>query len=181
VKRFVFLLPLILFVAIAAYFAVGLTRDPSKLPSVLLNKPVPTFRLPPLEGRTPPDSHGFASDDLKGGELALVNVFASWCLPCRAEHPLLMRLAREKGVTVHGINYKDEPGDATTWLNRFGDPYARIGVDRDGRASIDWGVYGVPETFIVDGKGVIRYRHVGPMTPTDIEQTILPLIEKLGG
>lgn len=166
--------PLLVFVALAAIFWIGLGRDPRILPSALLDKPVPQFDLPPLHDTNP----GLASDNLKGG-VALVNVFASWCLPCRAEHPFLERLVREEGLTIHGINYKDKPAAAKAWLAELGNPYGRIGVDADGRASIDWGVYGVPETFIVDAEGVIRYKHVGPLMGADIKEKILPVIEAI--
>lgn len=166
--------PLIVFVALAAIFWIGLGRDPRILPSALLDKPVPQFDLPPLLDANP----GLATDNLKGG-VTLVNVFASWCLPCRAEHPLLERLAREEGLTIHGINYKDKTGAATAWLAELGNPYDRIGVDSDGRAAIEWGVYGVPETFIVDAQGVIRYKHVGPLMEADIAEKILPVVEAI--
>lgn len=168
------LLPLALFAVVGILLAVGLTRDPSTLPSALVGKPAPEFRLPPLEGR---DAQGFARSDL-GGEPMLVNVFASWCVPCRIEHPVINRLA-EQGVVVHGINYKDRPEDAKAWLAELGDPFRRVGADRDGRVGIDWGVYGVPETFVVDREGRIVHRHVGPLQPRDVERTILPLLEKL--
>ena len=174
--RWLFALPLALFVALAAWVAVPLIRgdDPSVLSSALIDRPVPEFALPPLPGR----SDGLASADLGGGPL-LVNVFASWCAPCLAEHPLMMRLSGELGVTVLGINHRDEPADALAWLARHGDPYERIGADRDGRVSIDWGVYGVPETFVVDGDGRIRFRHAGPITPDLVENTVLPLLGEL--
>jgi len=174
--RPIYLLPVAIFVAIAGALFVGLSpdRNPQVVPSALIDKPVPTFALPPLQGRT----LGLASDDLKG-EVALVNVFASWCGPCRVEHPLLMDLAGKRVVKVHGINYKDKPEAAADWLARLGDPYTRTGADRDGRVSIDWGVYGVPETFVVDREGRIRYKHVGPLMPEDLEQKILPLIRRL--
>jgi cytochrome c biogenesis protein CcmG/thiol:disulfide interchange protein DsbE len=169
-----YIVPLLVFVALAAIFWIGLGRDPRILPSALLDKPVPQFDLAPLHDANP----GLASGDLEGG-VTLVNVFASWCLPCRAEHPFLERLAREEGLTIHGINYKDEASAAKAWLAELGNPYSSIGVDRDGRASIDWGVYGVPETFIVDAKGVIRYKHVGPLMEADIAEKILPVVEAI--
>ena len=181
-RRLIYLLPLLLFLAVAAYFFLGLGQDPHRLPSALLDKPAPQFALPPLPGReaAAPDP-GFETADLRTGEVTLVNVFASWCVPCRAEHPVVSRLAREAGIKVHAINYKDKPEEALAWLRRLGDPYSRIGADRDGRVAIEWGVYGVPETFVVDGEGVIRYRYPGPLGPDEVEQTLLPLIRKLRG
>ncbi|CAK0753759.1 Thiol:disulfide interchange protein DsbE [uncultured Gammaproteobacteria bacterium] len=172
-KRAVFLLPLGLFAALLLYFAAGLTLDPKLIPSALIDKPVPVFDLPPLPGH----SDGLATADLKG-EVQLVNVFASWCVPCRIEHPLISALAAQ-GVPVRGLNYKDKPEDALDWLRRNGDPYRSIGADRDGRVGIDWGVYGVPETFVVDRTGRIRHKHVGPLTVEELEHKILPLIELL--
>lgn len=173
-RGWLFLLPVLVFAAVGVVLALGLGRDPQTLPSVLIDKPAPSFALPPLPGR---DEHGFSSADL-GGRPMLVNVFASWCVPCRIEHPVLDQLARE-GVTIHAINYKDAPEDALAFLRALGDPFTRIGADRQGRAAIDWGVYGVPETFVIDRDGRIRYRHVGPLQPRDLEQTIRPLLEKL--
>ena len=130
--------------------------------------------LPPLDD----EAIGLASSDLVG-EVALVNVFASWCLPCRVEHPLLMELAVTGKVALHGVNYKDKTEDARAWLDELGDPFLRIGADRDGRVGIDLGVYGVPETFVVDRTGRIRYKHVGPISQSDLEKYLLPLVEKL--
>ena len=175
-RRLIFILPLVLFAVLAGYFALGLTRDPSILPSALIDKPVPEFTLPPLLK----DGQGLASADLKG-KVQLVNVFASWCVPCRIEHPVLMRLAKEQGVTVKAINYKDKPEDAVRWLNQGGNPYSAIGADQDGRVSIDWGVYGVPETYVIDAQGRIRYKVVGPVMPDEVERHILPLIKELQG
>ncbi|MBI1777974.1 MAG: DsbE family thiol:disulfide interchange protein [Proteobacteria bacterium] len=154
-------------------FLLGLGRDPATVPSALIDKPVPSFALGPLVDGKP----GFASGDLKG-QVRLVNVFASWCAPCRSEHPLLMRLTRE-GVVVFGIDYKDDADAARQWLASLGDPFQRIGVDRSGQAAIDWGVYGVPETFVVDRDGIIRYKQVGPITPEALTATILPLLRRL--
>ncbi len=173
-KRLLYVVPPIVFIGLLVMFYVGLGRDPSIVPSALIDQPVPEFTLPALKE----EGAGLATTDLKG-EVSLVNVFASWCVPCRAEHPLLMGLAERDQVRIHGINYKDAPDDATDWLRDLGDPYERIGADQDGRVSIDWGVYGVPETFIVDGDGRIRYKHVGPMTPEVLEKKLLPLIERL--
>ena len=174
--RWLFALPLALFVALAAWVAVPLIRgdDPAILPSALIDRPAPEFALPPLPGR----SDGLASSDL-GGRPVLVNVFASWCAPCLAEHPLLMRLSGELSVPVLGINHRDEAEDALAWLARHGDPFERIGADTDGRVSIDWGVYGVPETFVVDSDGRVRFRHAGPLTPELVDETVLPLLGEL--
>jgi cytochrome c biogenesis protein CcmG/thiol:disulfide interchange protein DsbE len=172
--RALFLLPLLLFAGLAVYFAVGLTKDPHLLPSALIDKPAPEFDLEPLKEGKP----GLAKADL-GGQVAMVSVFASWCVPCRAEHPVLMRLAEEKTVPLYGIAYKDQRKNALAWLDELGDPYDRIGYDITGRAGIEWGVYGVPETYIVDKEGRIRYRHVGPLFPETIEDTILPLLKEL--
>lgn len=174
--RFVFLLPLIVFAVIAGYFAFPILagKDPRTLPSALIDKPAPTLALPPLLSGKP----GVEPAAL-GGEVRLVNFFASWCAPCRVEHPILMRLAEEGEVPLVGINYKDKPEAARAWLAELGDPYARIGVDADGRAAIDWGVYGVPETYIVDAAGRIRYRHVGPITSQVLKDEILPRVASL--
>ncbi len=171
-----FIVPLLLFIGIAVFLAIGLTRDPREIPSPLIGKPVPAFSLPPVRGR----ALGLSSADLKG-EVSLVNVFASWCVACREEHPLLMQIRRDGIVPVHGLNYKDQPADAARWLDEFGDPYRRTGADLDGRVAIDWGVYGVPETFVVDRDGRIVYKHIGPITPTVWQRTLLPRIRGLQG
>jgi len=170
----IYALPLLVFAVIAVAFAVGLKLDPRKIPSVLIGKPVPAFELGPVKGRT----LGLSSADLKG-EVSLVNVFASWCTECRVEHPFLMRLAKEGAVPLYGLNYKDKPDDAQKWLDGLGDPYARTGADLDGRVAIDLGVYGVPETFVIDRTGTIAYKHIGAMTPKVYAETIRPLIDKL--
>ncbi len=167
--------PLAVALVIGLLLFKGLPLDPSNIPSALIAAPVPEFSLPPLEGR----ERGLSSADLTTGEVSLVNIFASWCGPCRVEHPLLMRLSAEGIVPVHGINYKDRPADAAGWLAELGDPYTLIGADRDGRVSIDWGVYGVPETFVIDRQGRIVYKHIGPISPRDLEEKILPLVESL--
>lgn len=168
------LLPVGIFLALLVMLGWGLGRDPSVLPSVLIGKPVPEFTLPPVQGRT----LGLSSADLKG-EVSLVNVFASWCVACRQEHPVFMGLRRINAVPIHGINYKDRPQDAEKWLNTMGDPYTRTGADLDGRVAIDWGVYGVPETFVIDAEGRIAFRQVGAVTPEIYREKIGPLIEKL--
>jgi cytochrome c biogenesis protein CcmG, thiol:disulfide interchange protein DsbE len=135
---------------------------------------VPSFDLPPVQGRL----LGLASSDLVG-EVSLVNVFASWCVACRAEHPLFMELAASGAVPLHGLNYKDRPEDAAQWLDRLGDPYNRTGADLDGRVAIDWGVYGVPETFVVSAAGQVVHKHIGPVSDVALAETILPLVERL--
>jgi cytochrome c biogenesis protein CcmG/thiol:disulfide interchange protein DsbE len=175
-RRFrpLFLLPVVGFVGLVAALALGLEHDPRRVPSPLIGKPVPVFALPPVAGNGP----GLASSDLVG-KVSLVNVFASWCVSCRDEHPLLLRLARAGIVALDGIDYKDKPADAARWLAAMGDPYGRIGADRDGRVAIDWGVYGVPETFVVDRRGFIAFKEIGPLTPAALENRILPLVERL--
>ena len=173
--RLTHILPLVLFAVVALALGTGLTLDPRIIPSALIDKPVPEFSLPPVDGRP----NGLAAGDLRTGEVAIVNIFASWCGPCRIEHPLLMDVARSGEVPVHGINYKDLPRNAVAWLKRFGDPYQRVGSDRDGRVSIDWGVYGIPETFVVDRDGHIAYKHVGPMTRDDMDEKILKAVREL--
>ena len=173
-RRVIHFAPLIICAAIAVALAIPLIsgHNPQELPSALIDQPAPDFDLPPLPDR----DNGFARADL-GGEVMLVNVFASWCIPCLAEHPIITRLSDD--MPVMGINHRDEPDDALAWLARHGDPYDRIGVDLDGRASIDWGVYGVPETFLIDAQGRIRYRHAGPITPEILRDELLPLIAEV--
>jgi cytochrome c biogenesis protein CcmG/thiol:disulfide interchange protein DsbE len=173
-RRLPYLLPMVVFGALAMAFAWSLNCDPRELPSALIGKPIPQFSLPLVRGRT----LGLASADLTG-DVSLVNVFASWCVACREEHPPLLQLKAEQLVPVHGLNYKDEPENAARWLNALGDPYTRTGVDRDGRVAIEWGVYGVPETFVVTKDGHIAYKHVGPLTPDVLDRTIIPLIGRL--
>jgi cytochrome c biogenesis protein CcmG/thiol:disulfide interchange protein DsbE len=173
-RRLLFLLPALIFVAIVAAFAIGLTLKTGEIPSALIDKLAPDFTLPPVKGRT----LGLSSADLRG-EVSLVNVFASWCVPCRVEHPIFMRLKAEGVVPIHGLNYKDRPDDAAGWLDTLGDPYTRTGADIDGRVAIDWGVYGVPETFVVSAEGRIVHKHIGALTQKDIDETIGPLITRL--
>jgi len=166
------LVPLIAF-ALMVLFGWGLFRAGDDLPSVLLGKPVPDFALPPVLGR----EEGLSTQDLIG-HVSLVNVFASWCVPCRAEHPLFMELSTTGEVPLYGINYKDPPDQARAWLDDLGDPYARIGADINGRAGIEWGVYGVPETYVI-ADGTIAYRHVGPITRAILQDTLLPIVRDL--
>ena len=169
-----YLLPIALFAGIGVLLYLGLFRDPTLVPSPLIGKPVPEFELGPVQGRT----LGLSSQDLHG-DVTLVNVFASWCVACRDEHPLFLALEREGVIPIHGLNYKDAPEDAAAWLDALGDPYARIGADLDGRVGLDWGVYGVPETFVVDRSGHIAYKHIGPVTPRVLDEIILPLVRAL--
>ncbi len=174
--RVLLLLPLLVFAAMAAIFFGGISGgDPSKVPSVLIDKPVPEFALPPLEGVSVP---GITAGDLARGRVTLVNVWASWCGPCRLEHPLLMALKERTDLDVIGINYKDDPANARRFLQQLGQPFAAIGVDEKGRAAVDWGVYGVPESFIVDGTGTIRFKWVGPLTEQALETELLPAIAR---
>ncbi|MEG6507912.1 DsbE family thiol:disulfide interchange protein [Methyloligella sp. 2.7D] len=170
-------LPLLVFLGLAGLFWYALgSGDPHRLPSALLDKPVPEFSLPPIEG-LPDHRQGFSSKDLATGEPTIVNVWASWCGPCREEHPVLTELSKKPGVRLFGINYKDDPAGARSFLGRFGDPFDRVGSDRTGRVGINWGVYGVPETYVVDGTGKIVYRHIGPLTSQAIDDELLPRIE----
>ncbi|MEO1491417.1 MAG: DsbE family thiol:disulfide interchange protein [Pseudomonadota bacterium] len=159
--------------AVLAVFMLGLQRDDiQRLPSTLIDKPVPEFALAPLD----PEKPGLSTADTKTPGVKLINIWASWCGPCRIEHPHLMDLAAD-GVTIHGINYKDAPENASAFLVELGDPYNLVGTDNNGRAGIEFGVYGVPETFVIDGDGVIVYKHVGPIVGDDVEKKILPAIE----
>jgi cytochrome c biogenesis protein CcmG/thiol:disulfide interchange protein DsbE len=173
-KALKFGIPLFLFVALAMFFAVGLTRDPREVPSPLIDKPAPAFKLEQLHEA----SRGFAPEDMKG-KVWLLNVWASWCVSCRVEHPLLVQMSRNNLVPIVGLNYKDKREDGVAWLTKFGNPYALSAYDVEGRVGIDYGVYGVPETFVIDKAGVIRYKQIGPVTPEALEKTILPLIKKL--
>jgi len=159
------LLPLIAAIAILLVFMLGLRRDDARvLPSALIDKPVPAFELPGLG-----DGPSFAAADLKGGGVKLINIWASWCGPCRIEHPYLVMLAAE-GVTLHGINYKDQPANAAAFLAELGNPFERIGVDANGRTGIEFGVYGVPETFVINAEGRITFKHVGPILERNISK-----------
>ncbi len=172
-RRLLYLLPVALLAVLGIAFAVGLGRDPQKLPSVLLGKPMPSFALPSIDGSTA----GFASNELMG-KVSLVNVWASWCPPCRIEHPILMDIAKS-GIPIYGINYKDKPEDAARFLSNLGNPFTAIGADRDGKVAIDLGVYGYPETFVTDRNGIIRYKHVGPISKPDWERTLAPIFQEL--
>jgi cytochrome c biogenesis protein CcmG/thiol:disulfide interchange protein DsbE len=173
-KRLRYLIPVAVFAALTLALGWALTHNPRDIPSALIGKPVPQFNLPPVQGRT----LGLSNGDLVG-DVSLVNVFASWCAACRDEHPLFMQLKADNSVPIHGLNYKDHPDNAARWLNTLGDPYTRTGVDRDGRVAIDWGVYGVPETFVITKDGRIAHKHIGPLTVRDLDDTILPLVRRL--
>ena len=168
------LLPLAIFVVLAGFLFAGLWRDPREVPSPLVGKPAPSFKLAQLH----PPQEALGTADMKG-KVWLMNVWASWCVSCREEHPLLVALAREKIVPIIGLNYKDEPAAGMRWLTDNGDPYDRSVVDRDGRVGIDYGVYGVPETFLIDKNGTIRYKQIGPITQEALTKKILPMIAEL--
>ncbi|MDA1099814.1 MAG: DsbE family thiol:disulfide interchange protein [Proteobacteria bacterium] len=168
------LVPLAVALIIGGFLFAGLSLRPKDIPSVLIGKAVPDFDLPALPGRP----KGLQTADLKG-QISLVNVFASWCVSCRAEHPLFMKLKAQGVVPVHGLNYKDEGPAALAWLARYGDPYDRVGHDLKGRVGIDWGVYGVPETFLINAEGRIACKHIGPVMDRDLEEKLLPAIEAL--
>lgn len=168
------LLPVTIFVGLGAIFYWGLWSNDDHLPSTFIGKPVPEFTLPPIEGR----DDGLATTDLVG-EVSLVNVWASWRVPRRAESPLMVELAETGEVPIYGINHRDRPEAALAFLNELGDPFTRIGADRNGRVSIDWGVYGLPETFVIDANGRIAYKHVGPFNRQMLDEDILPVVRRL--
>lgn len=170
-----YLLPLIVFAVLVGFLAVGLNLNPREVPSPLIDKPAPAFTLPLLDA---PDKQ-LAAQDLRG-QVWLLNVWASWCAACLQEHPLLVELAKTGSVKLYGLNYKDNRDDALAWLQRHGNPYVQSVSDTEGLVGIDFGVYGVPETFVIDRQGVIRLKHIGPVTPAALRDTILPLVAKLG-
>ena len=174
-RRVFYLLPLALFLVLAAYFAVSLrpNHDIHELPSAMIEQPAPAFDLASLDAGKP-----LSLAALKGHPF-VINFFASWCVPCRIEHPLLMRLAEQNHLPLYGIDYKDKPEDGSRLLATFGDPYRQVGMDRDGRAGLNFGVYGVPETYVVDSTGVIRRRFVGPLTAETVDKDLLPLLKDL--
>ena len=173
-KALRFLIPLGVFAVLAAFLAVGLKLDPREVPSPLIGKPAPKFALPLLAN----PNQTLRREDLLG-RVWILNVWASWCAACRDEHPLLVEFARGKRVPIYGLNYKDTRDAGKQWLARFGDPYDASLFDQDGRVGIDWGVYGVPETFVVDRDGVIRFKHIGALTPTILRERIEPLLKQL--
>jgi cytochrome c biogenesis protein CcmG, thiol:disulfide interchange protein DsbE len=168
-------IPVVIFTMMALLFWKGLSGNPSELPSALIGKPVPEFNLPAIEGLGLP---GFDTSALKQGQVTLVNVWASWCGPCRIEHPVLMELSKRGDLRLYGLNYKDDPANALRFLETLGQPYAAAGADVPGRAAVDWGVYGVPETFVIDGQGIIRFKFVGPLSPEAVAAMLNPEIEK---
>lgn len=179
-RRVFLVIPILVFAALVGVLGV-LTlqtqegRDPSLIPSPLIGKPAPQFTLPALAEDVP---GGFETADLRG-QVTMVNFFASWCVPCLAEHPLITRLSQD-GLTVYGVNHRDTVAAATRWLKRNGNPYDAVGADPDGRVSLEWGVTGLPETFIVNADGIITYKHAGPITPADLEDKILPKLREAG-
>lgn len=178
-RRFL-LVPVIVFAALALMFTYALqTGDPSKLPSPLIGKPVPQFELAGLEGlgHAGQPVPGLSSADLTLAQVSVINFWASWCAPCVQEHPLLIELKRRTGVDLYGINYKDQSAAARRFLGRYGNPFKAVGVDDNGRAAIEWGVYGMPETFVVNGQGRIVYKHVGPISPEALAEKLVPAVE----
>lgn len=169
-----YIIPLALFIVLAVFLALGLKGKPGEIPSPLLNKPAPAFSAPKLNAPT----EKLSPTDLKG-KVWLFNVWASWCISCRAEHPVMNQLAQQQVAIIIGLNYKDDPEAAKKWLETLGNPYNDSVMDTDGRIGIDWGVYGVPETFVMDKQGIVRYKHTGPVTEEDVQQIFLPLIAKL--
>jgi cytochrome c biogenesis protein CcmG, thiol:disulfide interchange protein DsbE len=169
-----YLIPLGLFLVLVVFLAIGLTRDPNTLPSALIDKPAPTFRLPQLKDAT----KTFSAEDMRG-KVWMMNVWASWCVACRDEHPLLFEYQNSGVVPIYGLNYKDRREDALGWLGELGDPYVLSAVDLDGRMGIDYGVYGAPETYIIDKSGTVRMKHVGPVTPDVWSNKVVPLVQEL--
>jgi len=173
-KQLIFIIPVFLFVVLVGFLAVGLKLDPREVPSPLIGKPAPDFTLPVLDdpGKiiTPADFRG---------QVWLLNVWASWCSGCRVEHDLLLRMTENGDVMMVGMDYKDQDADARNWLRQLGNPYQLVVVDADGKAGIDWGVYGVPETFVIDKQGIVRHKHIGPVTEEAVSGTILPMVRQL--
>ena len=169
-----FLIPLGIFIVLVGFLAIGLKLDPREVPSPLIGKPAPDFKLALLSD----PGKQLSPADLRG-KVWLFNVWASWCASCRQEHDLLLDLSRQGGVLIYGMDYKDQPGDAQAVLNRYGNPYVETVVDLDGRTGINYGVYGVPETYLIDRNGIIRYKHTGPLTRESLDKKILPLVKEL--
>ncbi len=175
-KSLKFIVPLVVFALLVGFFAVGLTRDPREVPSPLIGKPAPAFRVARLQET----DRMFTPQEMRG-KVWLLNVWASWCVSCRVEHPLLVDVSKKRLVPIVGLDYKDQREDGLQWLARHGDPYEFSAVDGDGKVGIDYGVYGVPETFVIDKQGIIRYKQIGPITQDALDKTILPLVRKLNG
>lgn len=171
-----FVVPLVVFAVIVVFLGLGLNRDPKLVPSPLINKPAPGFALPTLDD---PGQRMSRSDML--GKVWLFNVWASWCVSCREEHPLLVELSKTHIVPIYGLNYKDDRKDARQWLSNWGNPYQQVVQDTDGKVGIDYGVYGVPETYVIDKQGIIRYKQIGPLTVDVLKNTILPMVRELQG
>jgi len=172
------LIPFAIFVLVSVFLAIGLTLKPGEVPSPFIGRQAPEFILPILAAGS--NAETIANSDLKG-RVWLLNVWASWCVACRDEHPLLNQLSANRIVPIIGLNYKDEQQDALSWLNQYGNPYSTVAVDRQGQIGIEFGVYGVPETFVIDKKGIIKLKHIGPLSREDLEREIIPLVEKLQG
>ncbi len=168
-----YLLPVVLFFVLVGFLFVGLYKDPSEVSSPLIGKSTPQFSLPRLEG-----SRIFTQDEFQG-KVSLLNVWATWCYACRQEHPVLLGLAGRKVAPIYGLNYKDIAAEAKQYLKNYGNPYVANAFDENGRVGIEWGVYGAPETFLIDKNGIIRYKHIGPLTNDNVENIILPLIQQL--
>lgn len=169
-----YVIPLVIFIVLVVFLALGLGRDPREVPSPLINRPAPDFRLVQLKD----PSNSFSAEEMRG-RVWLLNVWASWCIACREEHPMLLEIARSGAVPIYGLNSKDRREDAISWLNELGDPYVLSVSDLDGRVGIDYGVYGAPETFLVDRNGMIRFKHIGPITPDVWQKKFLPLLNEL--
>jgi len=169
-----YLIPLVIFGVLVVFLAIGLGRDPHEVPSPLINKPAPPFKLAQLKD----PSKSFSAEEMRG-RVWLLNVWASWCISCRDEHPLLLEYSRSGALPIFGLNYKDRPEDALAWLQELGDPYVLSVSDLDGRVGIDYGVYGAPETYLIDQQGVIRFKQIGPVTPDVWTKSILPLAQEL--
>jgi cytochrome c biogenesis protein CcmG/thiol:disulfide interchange protein DsbE len=169
-------MPLLAFAALAVVLGIGLTLKPREVPSPFIGKPAPAFTLPRLGA----PAQSLTAAELKG-QVWVLNIWASWCAPCREEHPLLVEAAKTRQVPIYGLNYKDDPRNAQEWLLRLGDPYAETVADADGRVAVDYGVYGVPETFVIDRAGIVRFKHIGPLTPDVWQREVLPLIQRLRG
>jgi len=170
-----YLLPLGIFVVMAVFLGIGLTLDPKEVPSPFIGKPAPQFSLPRLD-----NGESFSPTEMKG-KVWFLNVWATWCVSCRAEHATMVGFSRQNLIPIVGLNYKDDNGEARRWLQRLGNPYYANAVDADGRVAIDWGVYGAPETFLIDKKGIVRYKQIGPVTPQALSETLIPMIKQLKG
>ena len=173
-KRLFFVAPVVIFLSLAALLYIGLFQGPpSELPSPLIGKPAPDIALPTLDDQSP----GFARGELGQGKPIIVNFWASWCVPCRLEHPTLEALAKRQGITLYGVDYKDDPAKARAFLSELGNPFGKINQDKDGRVAIDWGVTGVPETFVIDSKGIVRVHYAGPLNDEALERLVLPALK----